>query len=105
MQAELAQRWTVSGLARRVGMSRPAFARRFAAETGSSPLRYLARARMERAASLLEQPELGLAQIAERVGYSSEFAFNRAFKRHHHVAPGSFRRHLRELTPICRLAA
>lgn len=92
MRAELAGRWTVTRLARRVGLSRPVFARRFVAETGVSPLRYLTQRRMERAAELLETSSLGLADIARTVGYESEFAFNRAFKRHHRVAPGAFRR-------------
>lgn len=95
MDAELARRWTVAQLARRVGLSRPAFARRFVAETGTSPRRYLARRRMERAAELLAQPDRSLARIAAEVGYDSEFAFNRAFRRHHRVAPGRFRRELR----------
>lgn len=84
--------WTVTSLARSVGLSRPAFARRFVASTGISPGRYLTGYRMQLARELLRRPELSLAAVAERVGYSSEFAFNRAFKRHHHVAPGSFRR-------------
>lgn len=92
MRAEPAARWTVTKLARRVGLSRPAFARRFLASTGSSPMRYLCKLRMERAADLLRDASLGLAEVAEEVGYSSEFAFNRAFKRHHRLPPGSYRR-------------
>jgi transcriptional regulator GlxA family with amidase domain len=92
MGAELGKRWTVSELARRVGLSRPAFARRFKQNTGESPLRHLARKRMERAAELVRTTDWGLAQIAWRVGYDSEFAFNRAFKRAHSVAPGTFRK-------------
>jgi len=92
MHGALAERWTVSTLAKRVGLSRPAFARRFVAATGESPLRYLTRARMRRAAELVEGTRDGLAHIGTQVGYDSEFAFNRAFKRFHHVAPGTFRR-------------
>jgi AraC-like DNA-binding protein len=92
MQAELRRRWTVAELSRKVGLSRAAFARLFKIETGESPLRHLTRQRLERAAELLLDSELSLAEIAERVGYDSEFAFNRAFKRHHGVAPGVFRR-------------
>lgn len=114
MDADLARRWTVAQLARAVGLSRPAFARRFVEQAGTSPLRLLARRRMERAAELLAQPAAGLAWIAAQVGYDSEFAFNRAFKRHHGLAPGSFRRELRRGlralpqrhgTPMLRLAA
>jgi AraC-like DNA-binding protein len=103
MRAEPALRWTVSSLARRVGLSRPAFARRFGAATGTSPLRYLTRLRMQRAAELLRGTELGLARIAQQVGYSSEFAFNRAFKRVYRVAPGGFRR--APHAPVFRAAA
>jgi transcriptional regulator GlxA family with amidase domain len=94
MDADLAQRWTVAQLARRVGLSRATFARRFVEQTSTSPARYLARRRMERAAELLADSTRGLARIASEVGYDSEFAFNRAFKRHHGVAPGAFRREL-----------
>jgi transcriptional regulator GlxA family with amidase domain len=113
MRAGLADRWTVTRLARRVGLSRPVFARRFVEQMGTSPLRYLTRQRMDCAAELLEVSSLGLAQIARHVGYESEFAFNRAFKRHYRVAPGAFRRERRNVqrvqqrpgTPTLRLAA
>jgi transcriptional regulator GlxA family with amidase domain len=103
MGGELGKRWTVSELARRVGLSRPAFARRFKDSTGESPLRHLVRKRMERAAELVRTTDWGLAQIAWRVGYNSEFAFNRAFKRAHKVAPGTFRR-LGSEVPMMRAA-
>lgn len=92
MHGALSERWTVSKLARRVGLSRPAFARRFVEQTGQSPVRYLTSARMQRAAELVRDTREGLARIGAQVGYDSEFAFNRAFKRFHHVAPGTFRR-------------
>jgi AraC-like DNA-binding protein len=105
MHGALHLRWTVAQLGRRVGMSRPVFAQRFRAALGVSPLRYLHALRMERAAALLCEPALGLAEVAERVGYSSEFAFNRAFKRHHRIAPGGFRKALRSrLVPTLRAA-
>jgi transcriptional regulator GlxA family with amidase domain len=105
MQNKLELRWTVTQLARRVGMSRPVFARRFRAALGMSPLRYLSAQRMQRAAELLQQPEPSLAEVAARVGYVSEFAFNRAFKRHYFVAPGSYRRRLQQHSaPMLRAA-
>ncbi|HKU40100.1 MAG TPA: AraC family transcriptional regulator [Polyangiales bacterium] len=104
MRSALHECWTVSKLARRVGLSRPAFARRFVADRGVSPLRYLARERMQRAAELLWRTDWNLAKIAERVGYGSQFAFNRAFKRHHQQAPGAFRRQARFLPPVLRAA-
>jgi len=100
MQAEPAKRWTVERLARAVGLSRAAFARRFVAVSGRSPLRYLTHLRMALAASLLENDDASLAEVALRVGYASEFAFSRAFKRQHGVAPSLFRR-LR-ITPSTR---
>jgi len=106
LRAEPAKPWTVERLARAVGLSRAAFARRFAAVSGRSPRRFLSELRLALAATLLESTEDTLAEIALRVGYTSEFAFSRAFKRQHGVAPGTFRR-LRQrahFTPV-RLAA
>jgi transcriptional regulator GlxA family with amidase domain len=106
MREQLERRWTVTALARGVGLSRPVFARRFVEQTGLSPLRYLARTRMERAAELLRESDAALAQIGTLVGYDSEFAFNRAFKRHHQLAPGSFRRRFSfPSAPVFRAAA
>jgi AraC-like DNA-binding protein len=92
MHADPAKRWTVEQLARAVALSRPVFARRFVENAGISPLRYLAHCRMELAAELLRSSAEGLAEVATRVGYDSEFAFGRAFKRHHGMSPGLFRR-------------
>ena len=105
MRADLRLRWTVTSLARRVGLSRPAFARRFLKTTGRSPMKYLAHERMQRAAELLSESGWSLAQIGVAVGYESEFAFNRAFKRWHQIAPGAFRRASRSTTPTLRAAA
>jgi transcriptional regulator GlxA family with amidase domain len=106
MKANPEARWTVTALARKVGLSRPVFARRFVESTGMSPLRYLTRHRMELAAALLRAGAAPLAAVAEQVGYTSAFAFNRAFKRHHRVAPGSFRRQVaRGSAPVFRMAA
>lgn len=95
MQAQPAERWTVEALAKAAGLSRAAFARRFLAELGVPPLRYLAELRMRRAAELLAEGDGSLAAIAAEVGYDSEFAFSRAFKRHTGEAPGAFRRRSR----------
>lgn len=104
LQSDPAKRWTVQRLARAVGLSRAAFARRFAAVSGRSPLRYLTELRLALAASLLESTDDSLAELALRVGYTSEFAFSRAFKRQHGVAPGSFRR-LRRSAPFSPMLA
>jgi AraC-like DNA-binding protein len=92
LHADLSKCWTVELLARAVGLSRPAFARQFVRILELSPMRYLADRRMQLAAALLHGSDAGLAEIAARVGYHSEFAFSRAFKRHHRVPPGVYRR-------------
>lgn len=74
------------------GLSRAAFARRFAALVGEPPLTYLTWWRMTTAGRLLRHDDLSLRQIAERTGYASEFAFAEAFKREDGLAPGQYRR-------------
>lgn len=86
------QPWTVSSLAREVGMSRTAFALRFSLLLGESPIRYLAGRRIATARALLEDEELTLARIAETVGYESDAALSRAFKRHVGISPVEYRR-------------
>lgn len=105
MRSELQRHWTVAELARKLGMSRAAFARRFKEATQEPPLRHLTGLRLARAAELLEHSELGLAELAEHVGYRSEFAFSRAFKRRYGVAPGTFRRGIRRAPTMFAAAA
>jgi AraC-like DNA-binding protein len=87
-----AREWTVASLAKAVGMSRPVLARRFTAKVGDTPLGYLRKLRMGIATMLLVDTDQPLAQIAKSVGYTSEFAFNRAFQRARGVPPGRYRR-------------
>lgn len=91
LHLEPGRAWTVEELARRVGMSRSAFFQRFGDVVGEGPLAYLTRWRMLVARRHLRSEE-GLAQVAERVGYTSEAAFSRAFKRHTGQTPGAWRR-------------
>jgi AraC-like DNA-binding protein len=86
-----AEPWTVAKLAKLVGMSRTVFATRFALLLGESPMRYLARFRMARAIEELKDSHASVAAIAERVGYASDVAFSKAFKRHVGVVPSAFR--------------
>jgi AraC-like DNA-binding protein len=86
--------WTLTALAREVSLSRSAFARRFAVAVGEPPGTYLAHWRMTIAGRLLRESDLKLAAVARRVGYTSEFAFAKAFKRDYGIAPGSYRRQL-----------
>lgn len=84
--------WTVEALAQAAGMSRSAFAARFHTTVGETPIQYVTRWRMHVAHSLLADGSLTLAQIAERLGYGSEAAFSRAFKRSCGSPPGAVRR-------------
>jgi AraC-like DNA-binding protein len=90
-----ARPWTVDQLAEHAGMSRAAFARRFAAMVGEPPLSYLTDWRMTTAGRLLRETDATIAAVAARSGYVSEFAFARAFKREYGVAPGMYRRQAR----------
>jgi AraC family transcriptional regulator, alkane utilization regulator len=84
--------WTVALLAQRVGMSRSTFAGRFRELIGEAPLHYVTRWRMRKAAGLLLDGRSTLAEIADRVGYESEAAFSKTFKRWMGSAPGAYRK-------------
>ena len=84
--------WSVADLAAEAGLSRAAFARRFSDATGQAPLGYLTEWRMVLATQELRRPGATLASVAREIGYGSEFAFANAFKRHHGVPPGRWRR-------------
>jgi len=91
MHANPERPWDVHTLAAEVGMSRSSFAQRFVELVGEPPNKYLTRWRVSLAARLLQAPGASIVRIAERVGYESEAAFSRAFKRYMHVAPAAFR--------------
>lgn len=74
------RRWTVAELAHTAAMSRSGFAERFTATVGESPLRYLARWRLHLASEMLDGGGLRVGEVAQRVGYSSDAAFSRAYK-------------------------
>jgi len=88
---EPADPWTIAELARRVGVSRSVLAERFRHFLGVPPMAYLARWRMQLGAQLLTSTSHSVAQIADEVGYESEPAFNRAFKREFGSPPARFR--------------
>jgi AraC-like DNA-binding protein len=98
-----AEPWTVASLARHVTMSRSAFSERFKSLVGEPPLAYLARWRLHEAARLLRSTGIKVAQVARRVGYESEVAFHRAFKRAVGAAPGEYRK--RHRTPAVQASA
>jgi AraC-like DNA-binding protein len=84
--------WTVASLARELNMSRSSFAARFTALVGEPVMAYLTRWRMQIALATLRDEPTTVAQLATRLGYHSEAAFARTFKRHIGVAPGRVRR-------------
>jgi AraC-like DNA-binding protein len=87
--------WRVDTLAREAGMSRTVFAERFAKLLGKTPMQYLAGWRMHLADEMLRVRRSSVAQIAERLGYQTETAFRRAFRRVRGVGPGDVRRRAR----------
>jgi AraC-like DNA-binding protein len=91
----VSQQWTLATLASAAGMSRSAFAARFKALVGETPLEYLTRWRMQTAARLLRTGKSKLQVIASAVGYHTDAAFTRAFRRVHGVSPGEYRRLVR----------
>jgi len=84
--------WRVDTLAREAGMSRTVFAERFAGFLRQTPMQYLATWRMHLADEMLRVQRSSVAQVAERLGYQTETAFRRAFKRVRGVGPGDVRR-------------
>jgi AraC-like DNA-binding protein len=91
VHAEPARVWTVAELAGVASLSRATFARRFTALLGVAPLTYVTDWRMALAREQLRESDVGLASVAHSLGYSSEFAFAAAFKRHHGTPPGRWR--------------
>lgn len=92
LHGRMQQRWTAEALGREVGLSRSALAERFTRIMGEPPIRYLARQRLQVAAQKLKESSDSIARVAFNVGYESEAAFNRAFKREFGVPPASWRK-------------
>src|SRR6516165_6120576 len=92
LHRDITRRWTVDDLGREVGLSRSALADRFVRLIGAPPMQYLAGWRMQVATQKLRTTSASLAQVAETVGYESEAAFSRAFKKAFGVAPATWRR-------------
>lgn len=93
MHRQPARNWQVESLAHEIGMSRSGFSARFSAMMGESVKQYLTTLRIQLAHRELRETNDTLAKIAQRVGYHSEPAFNRAFKREAGVSPGEVRKH------------
>jgi len=92
IHARPARQWTLDELAQDVGLSRTIFAARFADYVGVPPMQYVARWRLQLASRMLEQAGVSIGQASIEVGYESEAAFNRAFKKYVGVPPGEWRR-------------
>lgn len=95
MHREPARPWTIASLAKEAGISRSVLAERFRHYLDETPMAYLTRWRLQLGAQMLGSTNYSVAQIAAEVGYESEAAFNRAFKREFEQPPARFRGHLR----------
>jgi AraC-like DNA-binding protein len=91
LHGRIAHPWTIAGLADEVGISRSALVQRFTRYLSEPPMAYLTRWRLQVAARSLERTARGVAEIAAEVGYESEAAFSRAFKREFGQPPGRYR--------------
>lgn len=91
LHAHPERQWTVATLAAEVGVSRATLARRFPEQVGETPLAYLTRWRMDVAAQRLRRTSDTVDSVARAVGYSSEFAFSRAFSKARGAPPGRYR--------------
>ena len=92
LHAKAQHRWTLAELAKEVGLSRSALVERFTRYLSEPPMAYLIRLRLQLAARALAATSRGVAEIASDVGYESEAAFNRAFKREFGFPPARYRR-------------
>jgi AraC-like DNA-binding protein len=91
LHSRVAHPWTIADLANEVGISRSALVERFTRYLSEPPVTYLTRWRLQLAARSLEGTPRSVAEIAAAVGYESEAAFNRAFKREFGQPPGRYR--------------
>ena len=94
MHQKVEHPWTVESLAVACGMSRSAFAVCFKDLVGETPLQYLTGWRMQKATGLLQKGDKKLFEVAKSVGYDSDAAFSKAFKRVFGVAPREYRRNI-----------
>jgi AraC-like DNA-binding protein len=92
MHAQLSRSWTMAQLAKTAALSRSAFFDRFSRTVGLPPMEYLLAWRMAVARDLLRRHDLGVAEVAERVGYGSASTFSTAFSRHVGQPPGRYAR-------------
>jgi AraC-like DNA-binding protein len=96
LHRESAHPWTLTELAKTIGVSRTVLAERFRHYIGQPPMGYLTRWRLQLAARLLRTDSSSVGEVAVKVGYDSQAAFNRAFKRQFGVPPARYRKASRE---------
>ncbi len=96
IHSQLSHEWTVEELAAQCNLSRSAFASRFQQKVGLAPIAYLTLWRMQNALCLLRDTPLSMAQIADHLGYSSDMALSKAFKRFYGETPGTLRKSMRQ---------
>jgi AraC-like DNA-binding protein len=100
LHSRIAHPWTIADLADEVGISRSALVERFTRYLSEPPMTYLTRWRLQMAARSLEKTSRGVAEIAADIGYESEAAFNRAFKREFGRPPGRYRSEHKKPVPF-----
>jgi len=100
LHGRVAHPWTIADLADEVGISRSALVERFSRYLSEPPMAYLTRWRLQLAAESLKKTSRGVADIATDIGYESEAAFSRAFKREFGQPPGQYRHDHRIRAPI-----
>jgi len=91
IQRQPDEAWTVGFLANRVSLSRSAFSAKFKLLVGEPPMQYVTRVRLTKAAAALRTHPSTIVEVATSVGYESEVAFSKAFKRYFGIAPGAYR--------------
>jgi AraC-like DNA-binding protein len=103
LQRQPDEPWTVEKLSSRVNLSRSAFSAKFKQLVGEPPMHYHTRLRLTKAAAALRTQPATLVEVARSIGYDSEVAFSKAFKRYYGMAPGAYRQGRRSLIGDDRL--
>ena len=99
LRERLAEPWTLNSLAEEVHLSRSQLVRAFDATTGSSPMAYLRKMRVERMARLLTSTDLSVGEAARSVGWRNQFHASQCFHAHYGVSPTEYRRR-QTLSPL-----
>jgi AraC-like DNA-binding protein len=103
LQREPHEPWTVEMLAKHLNVSRSAFSARFKQLVGEPPMHYLTRLRLTKAAAVLRTQPATLFEVARSIGYDSEVAFSKAFKRYYGIEPGAYRQRRQALIDDVKL--